>query len=208
MVKPNQNTPSVFTEAGEQWLNEMINALQENDYATSKQLGKHKSWKYGNYNDGKVPKNHPEFGSLIESSADPQYILIRMYETFDITELYTPGSDPRDTHPYYHNENFGKVRIYQEAKARGVDDFFAPITGWDGSDFHWITMPILENYQRSNGGTKKSKSIKNKLKKEDNNWVIADEEVGTYNNEKILADYGQCWYDGEWQVPESQLFDN
>jgi hypothetical protein len=186
----------------------MIDALQQDQWDKSRELGHHDSWSSISYEHGRVPETHPQFGRLIKPSEDPQYLLISTHENSrDVTEKNWPGSSLRDTHPSYYIENFGKVRIYNEAVARGVEHLFAPITGWDGENFHWVTMPVLSNVQESDGGTPKADPIKKELRNEDPNWVIHDEEVGEYNGSLYLLDYGMCWYGGDWKVSESQLFD-
>jgi len=208
MIQENETSPSVFTEAGEQGVEEMVEALRSSDFDKSKKLGHHKSWKSIPFQNGRVPETHPDCGQLIKQSMEPQYLLISIHEdSRDVTEKNCPGSDPRDTHPTYSVENFGKVRVYSEAVARGVGHLFAPITGWDGEDFRWVTMPALSNIQRSDGGTSKAAPLKQKLKNVDQNWMIHDEEVGEHDGNKVLLDYGMCWYDGEWIISESQLFD-
>ena len=189
-------------------MQEMINALRNNDYKKSQELGHHQSWKSISYENGEIPEIHPDFGRLVEQSADRQYLLISTHEeSFDVTKKVMSGPHPIINHPTYSVENFGKVRIYCEAVARDVNHLFAPITGWDGQEFRWITMPVLSDIQESDGGTPKADPLKNKLKSRDQNWKIHDEEVGNYNGNKLLLDYGMCWYSGNWKTLESQLFD-
>lgn len=208
MIEETENAPSVFTDSGEEWVTRMIETLQEGDFAESKKLGHHKTWSSISYKHGKVPESHPIFGRLVEKSAEPQYLLISTHDqSSDVTRKIEPSTAIPDDHPTYAIENFGKVRIYNEALARGVDRLFAPITGWDGQDFSWITMPLVANIQRSDGGTRKADPLKRQLYEMDSNWIIHDEEVGEYNGHKVLTDYGMCWYDGDWKVSESQLFD-
>lgn len=208
MIEENETSPSVFTDAGEQWVAKMSDALRSRDYDRVGELGCHKSWGTRGYGHGKVPETHPKFGRLIDPYEEPQYLLMSAHvDSQDVTEKDLPGSDPRHSNPIYRLEHFGKVRIYCEAVARNVEHLFAPITGWDGHDFRWITMPELSNIQRSDGGTSKADHLKRKLKEEDENWVIHDEEVGEYKGDEVLLDYGMFWYDGDWKVLESELLD-
>ncbi|MCU4753445.1 hypothetical protein OB919_15885 [Halobacteria archaeon AArc-curdl1] len=208
MIKENETAPNVFTDAGEQWVDVMVEALRNSDFDKSKELGHHKSWKSINFKNGMVPEAHPDFGRLIKPSEEPQYLLISTHDrSQDVTKKVSPSSVLPDDHPTYAVENFGKVRIYSEAVTRNVGHLFAPITGWDGQEFSWITMPVVSNIQRSDGGTRKADPLKDELKNEDPNWVVHDEEVGEHNGEQVLLDYGMFWYEGDWKVSESQLFD-
>lgn len=208
MIGKNETSPSVFTEAGEQWVEEMVEALRNNDYDRSRELGQHKSWNFTSLHNGRVPDSHPDFGRLVKQSAGSQYLVASTHrDSQDVTKKNWPGSALRDTHPTYTVENFGKVRIYSEAVARDVDHLFCPITGWDGQDFRWVTMPLLKNISTSDGRNSDADVLRQKLKSEDQNWVIHDEEVGERNGTEFLLDYGMFWYDGQWKISESQLFD-
>jgi len=205
MIEENEKAPTVFTKSGEEWLTDLLKALRADDYNKSAEIGNHESWRSGCYKDGFVQKTHPNYGRIIKKDNDEQYLLIRDRSYLDdITEKIELNSHKGNLY-HYKADNFGQVRIYQEACARGVDDYFVPITGWDGNRFSWMTMPVVSNYQRSDGGTSKSDSLIKSLSNEDRNWVIHDEEVGTYKGKRVLTDYDMCWYDDEWIVSESQI---
>jgi hypothetical protein len=202
MIQEDEKAPSVFTEAGEMWLSEMVEALREGDYEKSAEIGHHESWGSINHKDGVVPNRHPEFGRLVDGVEEQQYLLISTHsESKDVTEKRGPSYRPS-----YGVENFGKVRIYNEAVARNVEEFFVPITGWDGENFRWVTTAKASTPFINTKKAQKADSIKQELEKIDDNWVIYDEEAGDYDGRSVLIDYGLCWYDGEWTVSESQIF--
>jgi len=205
MIREIESAPNVFTKSGEKWVSDLCEALRNSNYDKSKELGSHKSWSYASYSDGRVPQTHPDYGQLVRKSAQPQYMLISSHEdSQDVTEIVGENTADQRDNPNYFVENFGKVRIYCEAVARNVDHLFTPITGWDGQNFRWITMPVVSDHKES---CREAAPVRRKLEQIDQKWIIHDEEVGVYESKKVLVDYGMCWYGGDWKVSESQLFD-
>lgn len=207
MIGTDESAPDVFTKSGQKWLTDLLDALRERNYRESAEIGSHNSWSNINKNDGVVPTRHPEYGQIIQDPNPPQYLLFRDTNHIDPLNLKKEYRNYSKTHFVYHADNFGQVRIYQEAVARDMDEYFVPITGWDGEHFNWLTMPVLSDYHRSDGGSNESAEVTRELKNEDNNWVIHDQEDGIYNGRRVLSDYDMCWYDGSWKVSESQIMD-
>ena len=185
----------------------MLDALKEGNYSRSAEIGPHDSWNTINKKDGVVTKKHPNYGQILQDNTPQQYLLYRDTSLIDTINSKKEFQNYSKSHFVYTADNFGQVRIYQEAVAREMDEYFVPITGWDGENFTWVTMPVISDYNRSDGGSIKSGEVTRKLKNEDNNWVIHDQEDGIYNGRRVLADYDMCWYDGQWKVSESQIMD-
>lgn len=208
-MSESERSPSIFTDVGEQWITELVETLRDGEYKTArKEYTTDDSWRFGNPRAGRVPQEHPEFGRVVREDTGPQYVIISTHgRDWDFTAVEGElTSDPRFTR-CYSIENFGKVRIYCEAKARDVDHLFVPITGWDGVDFSWITMSEASDVTRSDGGTPRADPLKEALTQSDPNWIPHDEEVGVYNGREVLLDYGMFWYDGPWKVSESQIME-
>lgn len=211
-MKPDEKAPSIFTEAGEDWINDLLDDLGP---ATGSEFNTvhdkynlDNSWRYGDYTHGKVPKTSPEYGTLVKIDV-PQYLLSARDLTgysLNKTEIRNVNNnDPRADLNYAH-ENFGRVRIHQEAHARGCGHLFAPITGWDGRHFRWVTLREADNTFRS-GYDKRARRLKQKLKENSEDWVIHDEEYGEINGQPVFLDTGMFWFYGDWKVTEAELFD-
>lgn len=205
-----QKAPNVFTDAGEEWLEDLLNDFVytkgHNRPEIHDKYGLPREWEFGDYTDGPLPKTNPEYGQLLDTDED-QYLV-----TGSLTRAFAPinhlkgeknSRDPR-IHLYYYDENFGKVRIYREAKARGYANLFVPVTGWDGRHFRWITMKQASEARR---GSLNAASAKQRLKQKDDNWILDDVESGVINGQRVLLDYGQCWYGGDWKVSEAEIID-
>lgn len=197
---------SPFTDDGEEWLEELVNAIRKQNFSKSAKIGHHKTWGSVDKKNGQVPKNHPEYGQLIKPGFDNQYLIISNHsDSMDPSKMRTAKYNRINEYETHSLENFGKVRVYEEAKSRGVDDLFTPITGWDSMNFRWITMPVVSDVSESDGGTRDAASIKRELRDRDEDWIVSDEEVGKYNGRKVFLDYGEFGYNGQWKVSKEQI---
>jgi hypothetical protein len=210
-MKSSEKAPSIFTKAGERWIN---NLLDEFGLATGNEFEAihdkydlDKSWRSRKHTHGRIPKTSRKYGKLVTIN-EPQYLLSARDLTgysLDKTKLMGGNnSDPWIDSSYSH-ENFGRVRIHQEANARGCGHLFAPITGWDGEHFRWVTMKEANTF--SSVCNKRVRELKKKLKQNSEHWVIHDEEYGEIDGRAIFLDTGMFWFDGGWKVSEAELFD-
>lgn len=211
-MKSSEKAPSIFTNAGERWIN---NLLDEFGPATGKEFEAihdkydlDKSWRSGDYTHGRIPKTSRKYGKLVTID-EPQYLLsARDLAGYNLDKTKIRGKDNSDPRAdlFYSHENFGRVRIHQEATARGCGHLFAPITGWDGRHFRWVTMKEATT-TFSSGYDKRAQELEKKLKQNSEHWVIHDEEYGEIDGRAIFLDTGMFWFYGDWEVSEAELFD-
>lgn len=210
-MNPDGEAPSIFTEAGEKWVNDLLDDFGP---ATGTEFGdvhdKYElddSWRYGDYTNGRVPETSSEYGKLVKTD-EPQYLLSAgdlIGYWLDKTEIRNQNNDDPRADLNYAHENFGRVRIHQEAHARGCGHLFAPITGWDGRHFRWVTMREVESTFGSYN--KRAIELRRQLKENSEDWVIHDEEYGEIDGQAVFLDTGMFWFYGNWKTSEAELFD-
>lgn len=182
---------SVLTPAGERFISDILQDFREceDDYFMQDLCA---DWgvKDVSANNLLIPDDYKGYGTI--TAVDVPLILKSNLWYTDLG--YTTPEirmNPRNTYPYFHNEIFGEVSIWNEVQRRGKPhtDVFAPVYQHD-TDFEWLIAGFATDIRREN-----LRSAREQVEERGrtHGWAPDDTEVGLFNEKYVAIDYGKWW---------------
>lgn len=187
---------SSLTSSGEQFLSDLLQEYRDggDDHFMSDVC---EDWglEYVVSGNVRIPHEHENYGAIITSNAPP----LLLKTQFGLLNPIDIRHHPRDTYPYFHNEVFGEICLWEEALRRGKPhtDLFAPIFRYDTSNYEWAVVAFATDIQHR--GRPASKRVEKRGR--ELGWAPDDTEVGLFEGRYVAVDYGLWWRrNDEWKT--------
>jgi hypothetical protein len=189
---------SILTPSGEQFLADILHDRRngDEDYFN---LDLCEDWGL-EYTEGvniKIPDAYEGYGQ-ITASESPLLLKTQFGVSAEIRKT------SRDKYPYFHNELFGEVCIWEEALRRGEPhtDLFAPVFQYDTSNYEWAVVGRATDIHHRGASTTKCVEENGR----ELGWEPDDTETGVFENRRVAVDYGFWWRrNDEWITEVNEL---